>query len=197
AALRATALALLGGGLLFLMRWTELRLGRYVPVLFAAACLVDVGSVNSRALAMCTGDSGALFDQSLTARRLQELGEIRPGHFRLASNPGEAIASNPTLDALGAASYRSLLGWELQTLAPNLASLFHIETTYPYLPVIPKRYSDLWEDRAWRTRWSPLFNGRFEVGSLQKPGADLATQHLLPPFHDSHFYPPHLPHPPP
>jgi hypothetical protein len=193
AALRATALALLGGGLLFLMRWTELRLGRYVPVLLAAACLVDVGSVNSRALAMCTGDSRALSDQSLTARRLQELGELRPGHFRLASNPGEAIASNPTLDALGAASYRSLLGWELQTLAPNLSSLFHIETTYPYLPVISKRYSDLWEDRAWRTRWSPLFNGRFEVASSQEPGPDLASQELIASFKEYQFYLARLP----
>ena len=193
AALRAAALALVAGALLLLMRKTGLRLGRYVPVLFAAVCLLDAGSVNSRAVAMCTGDCEALLGQSLTAKRLQDLGEPRPGHFRVDSTAAVATTLHPDLDALGAASYRSMAAWDLQTLSPNFSGLFHIETTAPYLPAVPERHWELWRDRAWRTRWSPLFNGRFEVASLRKPGADATGHELIASFKEHQLYLARLP----
>jgi hypothetical protein len=167
--LRAGVLAATAGGLLFLATRPKVTLARIVPVLIAAAFLIDLGSVNARAVAMCSGDRNSAAGRSLTSEALDALGEKRPGHFRVGSYAGYGMAYHPDVDALGGASYRGAAEWDLQSLAADFSALYRVETARPYLPAISERYQELLQHDGgvgWRVAWSALFNGRFEVGDL-------------------------------
>jgi hypothetical protein len=169
--LRAGTLAAIAGGLLLLATRTTLAISPLIPLLLAGTFLIDLGSVNSRAVAMCSGDRDSAAGRSLTAEALAALGEKRPGHFRVGSYAGYGMAYHPDVDALAGASYRGAAEWDRQTLAADFSALYQVESLSPYLPAVSDRYQELLHHdggAGWRVYWSALFNGRFEVGDLRR-----------------------------
>src|SRR5229473_834845 len=121
--LRGGLLAATVGGLLFLASRPKPTLVRIIPVVITAAFLIDLGSVNARAVAMCSGDRDSAAGRSLTSEALDALGEKRPGHFRVASYAGYGMAYHPDVGALAGASYQGAAEWDLQSLAADFSAL--------------------------------------------------------------------------
>jgi hypothetical protein len=189
--LRASVLAGIAAALLLLAAQRKLVLAKLVPVLLAAAFLIDLTSVNSRAIAMCSGDLESAAGRSLTAEALDALGEKRPGHFRVASNAGYGIVYHPDVDVLAGATYRGAADWDLQSLAADFSAIYHIESTKPYLPAISERYDELLNNHGgvdWRFYWSGLFNGRFEVGDLARLEQDHRPEDVVRRFEEYSVY---------
>jgi len=169
--LRAGALAAMASGLLLLATRTTLAIAPLIPVFLAGAFLIDLGSVNSRAVAMCSGDRDGAAGRSLTAEALDALGEKHPGHFRVGSYAGYGMAYHPDVEALAGASYRGAAEWDHQALAADFSGLYQVESVSPYLPAVSDRYQELLHHdggAGWRVYWSALFNARFEVGDLNR-----------------------------
>jgi|GEM_PF-1413082 len=194
--LRGGLLAATAGGLLFLASRPKLTLVRIAPVAIAAALLIDLGSVNARAVAMCSGDRESASGRSLTAEALDALGEKRPGHFRVASYAGYGMAYHPDVGALAGATYRGAAEWDLQSLAADFSALYRVEAMRPYLPAVSDRYQELLQHAGglgWRAAWSALFNGRYEVGDLSSVKREHPPKDVIATFEEYGLYLARLP----
>jgi len=194
--LRGGLLAATVGGLLFLASRPKPTLVQIIPVVIAAAFLIDLGSVNARAVAMCSGDRDSAAGRSLTSEALDALGEKRPGHFRVASYAGYGMAYHPDVGALAGASYRGAAEWDLQSLAADFSALYRVESARPYLPAVSERYQELLEHGGglgWRAAWAALFNGRFEVGDLSRVKREHPPEDVIATFEEYDLYLARLP----
>jgi hypothetical protein len=169
--LRSGAVVLLPSAMLgFSLRPALVRLARLAPAALVALAIVDLSSINARALALCTGTPATLQTPSEFSRVLDRVAGTRPGRYRVSTDVQLRMGASSEVEALQGATYLGATAWDFQTLVPDYSSLQHLEPTTYYLPTASSRLHELSADgRRWAQEYAPMFDGAFLVSNLSQP----------------------------